>query len=131
MVSEKKSLELKMKMESLGIKESDIDEKFILGSGKGGQKVQKTSSCVYIKHIPSGIEVKCHKSRSRDLNRFLARRELADKLEQKKLGEKSSIQKQQEKISKQKKRRKKRSQEKVQKKFILSPFEEDDDDDDY
>src|SRR6185436_10588305 len=44
---------------TLGIHESDLIEKFILGSGKGGQKVNKTSSCVYLKHIPTGIEVKC------------------------------------------------------------------------
>jgi protein subunit release factor B len=65
---------LKAKMDSLGIKESDLEEKFIRSSGKGGQKVNKTSSCVYIKHRPTGIEVKCQKERSQALNRFLASR---------------------------------------------------------
>ena len=78
---------LKAKMASLGIKESDIRELFILASKKGGQKVNKTSSCVYLKHMPTGIEVKCQQERSQALNRFLARRILVDKIESLILGE--------------------------------------------
>ncbi|MEK7953687.1 peptide chain release factor-like protein [Luteolibacter sp. Y139] len=63
------------------IAEDDLVEKFILGSGAGGQKINKTSSCVYLKHIPSGIEVKCQSHRSREMNRFQARHELCDRLE--------------------------------------------------
>jgi len=80
-VSEEKNRWLKEKMEALGISEKDIEEKFIRSSGKGGQKVNKTSTCVYLKHIPSGIEVKCMKDRSQSINRFLARRELIKKIE--------------------------------------------------
>src|SRR4030066_474973 len=80
-VSEEKNRWLKEKMESLGIREEDILEKFIRSSGKGGQKVNKTATCVYIKHIPTGIEVKCMKDRSQSINRFLARRELIEKIE--------------------------------------------------
>ena len=105
--------ELLIMMEKLGLKEEDIIEKFILGSGRGGQKIQKTSSCVYLKHIPTGIEVKCQKDRSRDRNRFFARRELCDKLEQLLLGEKSRKQQEIEKIRRQKRRRSKRAQEKI------------------
>ena len=68
--------ELTARMERLGIFEKDLIEKFILGSGSGGQKINKTSSCVYLKHLPTGIEVKCQGTRSRDLNRLYARREL-------------------------------------------------------
>jgi len=66
-------------MKQLGIDEDDLIEKFILGSGKGGQKVNKTSSCVYLKHLPTGIEVKCQQGRSRELNRYVARYELCEK----------------------------------------------------
>jgi len=68
-------------MTELGIFETDIVEKFILGAGSGGQKINKTSSCVYLQHIPTGIEVKCQESRSREENRELARRTLCMKLE--------------------------------------------------
>lgn len=81
-VSEDKNKWLKEKMDSLGILEKDITEKFVRSSGKGGQKVNKTSTCVYLKHMPTGLEVKCMKDRSQSLNRFLARRELVEKFEE-------------------------------------------------
>lgn len=79
-VGEKKNRWLKEKMKALGVREEDIEEKFIRSSGSGGQKVNKTSTCVYLRHIPTGIEVKCMKERSQSLNRFLARRELLEKI---------------------------------------------------
>ena len=105
--------EIKQKMEQLGIKEEDIEEKFILGTGKGGQKVNKTASCVYIKHIPTRIEVKCQKSRSRELNRFLARRILCERIAEQDAKVKSEKQHLTEKIRRQKRRRSKRHQEKM------------------
>jgi len=80
-VSEEKSSALKEKMEALGILEKDIEERFIRSSGKGGQKVNKTSTCVYLKHLPTGIEVKWMTERSQSLNRFFARRELVTRME--------------------------------------------------
>ena len=80
-VSEEKNRWLKEKMEALGLHEKDIEEKFIRSSGRGGQKVNKTSTCVYLKHVPTGIEIKCMKERNQSLNRFLARRELVRKIE--------------------------------------------------
>ena len=68
-------------METLGIHEKDIEEKFIRSSGRGGQKVNKTSTCVYLKHVPTGIEVKWMRERNQSLNRFLARRELVKEIE--------------------------------------------------
>ena len=65
-------------MEKLHINEDDFIEKFILGSGKGGQKLHKTASTVYLKHIPSGIEIKCQESRSREDNRYFARVRLCE-----------------------------------------------------
>lgn len=105
--------ELSRRMEQLGFREEDLIEKFILGSGSGGQKINKTSSCVYLKHLPTGIEVKCQRERSRSLNRFLARRELCEKLEERLFREKSERQKEIEKIRRQKRRRSRRAQEKV------------------
>src|SRR4030067_2642301 len=80
-VGEEKDKWIKERMEALGIHEKDIEEKFIRSSGKGGQKVNKTSTCVYLKHIPTGIEVKSMRERNQSLNRFLARRELVTKIE--------------------------------------------------
>jgi protein subunit release factor B len=79
-VSEEKSRWLQERMEAVGVREEDMEEKFIRSSGSGGQKVNKTSTCVYLRHIPTGIEVKCMKERSQPLNRFLARRELLEKV---------------------------------------------------
>ncbi len=104
---------LKKRMFSLHIFEEDLVEKFILGSGKGGQKVNKTNSCVYLKHLPSNIEVKCQKERSRTLNRYLARKMLCEKLEEKEKGLETERKKQIAKIRKQKKRRSKKTQEKL------------------
>lgn len=107
-VSEEKNRWLREKMEALGIHEKDVEEKFVRSSGKGGQKVNKTSTCVYLKHIPTGIEVKCMKDRSQSINRFLARRELV-----KRIGKLSGIitldDIKQEKIRKQKSKSKKRT----------------------
>lgn len=105
--------ELHQRMERLGIKEDDVEEKFILGSGKGGQKINKTSSCVYLKHVPTGFEVKCQKSRSREMNRFLARRKLCEQMEEKQEGIRSEKQQKIEKLKRQKRKRTKRAQEKV------------------
>jgi protein subunit release factor B len=80
-VSEEKNRWLQEKMEALGIHEKDIEEKFVRSSGSGGQKVNKASTCVYLKHIPTGIEIKCMRERSQSLNRFLARRELVTRVE--------------------------------------------------
>ena len=108
-----KEIALMAKMVSLGIMEADIKEIFILSSKKGGQKVNKTSSCVYLKHGPTGIEVKCQQERSQVLNRFLARRILVDKIESLVLGRQSEAQKRVEKIRRQKRKRSRRAKEKM------------------
>src|SRR4030066_2228082 len=107
-VSEEKNKWLKEKMKALNIHEEDIAEKFIRSSGKGGQKVNKTSTCVYIKHTPTGIEVKCMKDRSQSINRFLARRELVERIETL-TGHVTSRDLRAEKIRKQKAKRVKRT----------------------
>ena len=107
-VSEEKNRWLKEKMEVLGIDEKDIEEKFVRSSGRGGQKVNKTSTCVYLRHIPTEIEVKCMKERSQSLNRFLARRELVEKIS-KMSGQITSDDIKMGKIRRQKAKRKKRA----------------------
>lgn len=104
---------LKIRMDSLGIIESDIVEKFIRSGGKGGQNVNKTSTCVYLKHIPTGIEVKMQRERYQNINRFLARRLLADKIEEKIRGAESEQRQKIEKIRRQKRKRSKRAKEKM------------------
>lgn len=112
-VSKEKQEELRQRMLGLGIREEDLIEKFILGSGSGGQKINKTSSCVYLHHLPSGIEIKCQRDRSREQNRFFARRDLCEKLESQILHLKTEKQKAMEKIRRQKQRRSRRQKEKM------------------
>lgn len=112
-VSKVKRDALVEKMHELRVYEKDIIEKFIRSQGKGGQKVNKTSSCVYLKHKPSGIEVKCQRERSQILNRFLARRILVNKIETLIKGKASAEQKRIEKIRRQKRKRSKRAKEKM------------------
>ncbi len=112
-VSKEKEEALHKRMESLEIFETDIVEKFVRSSGKGGQKVNKTSTCVYLKHLPTGVEVKCQRERSQAINRFVARRILADKIEQMIRGKESEERKRIEKIRRQKRKRSKRAKEKM------------------
>ncbi len=80
-VSPRKQTELAERLRALGVRDADLEESFTRGSGKGGQKVNKTNNCVCLIHLPSGIVVKCHREREREINRFLARRALCDELE--------------------------------------------------
>lgn len=104
---------LHQRMEELEIREGDLVEKFILGSGKGGQKVNKSATCIYLMHTPTKIEVKCQKSRSREMNRFLARRKLCEQIASNIQLEKTAKQQMIEKIRRQKRKRSKRAKEKV------------------
>ncbi len=112
-VSAQKEDQLREKMESLNIREEDIEESFVRSSGRGGQHVNKTSTCVYLKHLPTGIEVKCQEERSQALNRYRARVILTKKIEQLVLGKKSQELQRIEKIRRQKRKRSKRAKEKM------------------
>ncbi len=112
MISPEKVNELKLRMQNLNILEKDIIEKFILSGKKGGQKANKSHNAVYLKHIPTGIEVKCNQTRERELNRFLARRLLCEKIEELLYGTSERLKKI-EKIRKQKAKKKKRQKSKM------------------
>ena len=81
--SKEKMKALGKKMKALCIEKNDIEEKFVKSSGRGGQKVNKSNTAVFLKHKRTNLSVKCGKSRSQHLNRFLAMRSLVDKIEAK------------------------------------------------
>jgi peptide chain release factor len=112
-VSSEKERALLERMASLGVAESDLRETFVRSSGPGGQKVNKTSSCVQLVHIPTGLSVKCQRERSQVLNRFLARRLLLDRIEKLQKGVIEAEKDRAEKIRRQKRKRSKRAKEKM------------------
>ena len=95
-------------MQKCELLESDLEETFVRSGGAGGQHVNKTSTCVHLKHLPTGLAVKVQKSRSQGLNRFYARRQLCELLENEQMGKDSPEAKRIAKIRKQKDRRKRR-----------------------
>ncbi len=113
MIDQPKIAELEARLKARGIRKEDVIERFIRSSGAGGQNVNKVATAVYLKHLPTGIEVKMQKGRSQALNRFLAWRLLLEKIESRILGEKSKKQKEIEKIRRQKRKRSKRAKEKM------------------
>lgn len=112
MIKPEKQRALAEKMSGLNINEADLIEKFILGSGSGGQKINKTASTVYLKHAPTGIEVKCQTHRSREHNRYEARKRLCEKIIEQNQHAQSLRQQTAEKIRRQKQRRSRRQQQK-------------------
>ncbi|HQI25022.1 MAG TPA: peptide chain release factor-like protein [Smithella sp.] len=112
-VSLEKEKALSERMKHLGVLESDFEESFVRSSGPGGQKVNKSSSCVYLVHRPTGLSVKCQRERSQTLNRFLARRLLLDKIELRQKGFIAEEKEILEKIRRQKRKRSKRAKEKI------------------
>lgn len=112
-VSPAKQAELTRLMRQFGIFEEDLEEKFIRGSGPGGQKINKTASCVWLKHHPSGMMVKCQRTRSQALNRYLARKLLVSEMRRRVEGKRSEEEQAAEKIRRQKRRRSRRSKAKM------------------
>lgn len=92
---------LTKRMKKLRIREEDLQEEFIRGSGPGGQKVNKTSSTVVLRHLPSGVEVRCQRERSQVMNRHWARVELCGRMESILQEAKLSVQNEREKVRRQ------------------------------
>jgi len=113
MVGLQKERALREMMARLGVREEDIEEKFIRSQGPGGQNVNKVSTCVHLRHLPTGIEVKCQKERSQVQNRYRARQILLEKIECAVLRKSSEEQKRIEKIRRQKRRRSRRAKLKM------------------
>jgi len=74
--------DFEIRLLALGTSAAAVDERFVIGSGRGGQKLQKTSSSVWLRHRPTGIEVRCQRERSQSVNRLLAWADLCAKLEE-------------------------------------------------
>jgi len=108
-VTPQKADALRARMDACRLYEQDLDESFVRSGGPGGQKVNRTSTCVYLKHRPTGLEVKMQQTRSQLLNRYYARKRMCELLEAKFLGNASPESRVQEKIRKQKARRRRRS----------------------
>jgi len=108
-VSTEKSDQLARRMAELGVSEAEVEESFVRSGGHGGQNVNKTSTCVMLVHRPTGLSVKCQETRQQGLNRFIARRLLLDKIEEKQKGFVAAQRAEIERIRRQKRKRSKRA----------------------
>jgi protein subunit release factor B len=112
-VSLEKENQLALRMAALGVREAEIEESFVRSGGHGGQNVNKVSTCVMLLHRPTGVQVKCQATRQQGLNRFIARRLLLDKIEERKNGFIAAQRAEIEKIRRQKRKRSRRAKNKM------------------
>jgi protein subunit release factor B len=112
-VNLEKEAQLARRMAELGVSEADIEESFVRSGGHGGQNVNKTSTCVMLMHRPTGLQVKCQATRQQGLNRFIARRLLLDKIEERKNGFIAARRAEIERIRRQKRKRSRRAKDKM------------------
>ena len=113
MISPETIEKIKELMAEASVYEEDLEESFILGGGPGGQKTNKTSNVVRLVHEPSGVQVRCAENRSRETNRWIARRMLAETVLEREKGRKSAARQAAEKIRRQKRRRSRRQKQKM------------------
>lgn len=113
MISPETIERIKTLMEEASVFEEDLEESFILGGGPGGQKTNKTSNVVRLEHEPSGLQIRCGETRSRETNRWIARRTLAEMILERERGRKSAEQQKREKIRRQKRRRSRRQKQRM------------------
>ena len=108
-----KARELEERLARLGVRAEDLEESFVHSGGKGGQNVNKVATCVVLVHRPTGIAVKCQRERSQLANRLVARRMLADKIEERRRGAASKRQQEAERVRRQKRRRSRRAKQRM------------------
>ena len=113
MISPETIERIKALMAEASVFDEDLEESFILGGGPGGQKTNKTSNVVRLSHEPSGLMVRCGETRSRETNRWLARRMLAELILEREKGRKSAARQAAEKVRRQKRRRSRRQKQKM------------------
>lgn len=113
MISPETITKIQALMNEASVFEDDLVESFILGGGPGGQKTNKTSNVVRLEHEPSGLAVRCGETRSRETNRWLARRMLAELILEREHKRKSEARQKREKIRRQKRRRSRRQKQKM------------------
>lgn len=113
MITPDKIAQIQALMREASVFEEDLEESFILGGGPGGQKTNKTSNVVRLVHAPSGMQVRCGENRSREINRWLARRMLAERILEREQGRKSAAQQEREKKRRQKRRRSRRQKQRM------------------
>ena len=113
MISPETIEKIKALMDEASVFEEDLEESFILGGGPGGQKTNKTSNVVRLAHEPSGLSVRCGETRSRETNRWLARRLLAETILDRERKRKSEARQKREKVRRQKRRRSRRQKQKM------------------
>ncbi|XP_018412739.1 PREDICTED: probable peptide chain release factor C12orf65 homolog, mitochondrial [Nanorana parkeri] len=106
-------------MDLIEINEKDLLEQFVRGDGPGGQATNKTNNCVVLKHVPSGIVVKCHQTRSLETNRTKARGILREKVDVFYKGENSDVVKEKEEARREKQEKKKKAQENLARKKLF------------
>lgn len=111
-VTPEKETQLMERMAACGLCEPDLEEQFIRSGGPGGQKVNRSSTCVRLRHKPSGLEVKMQQARTQGLNRYYARRRLCELMEAAALGEGSSAARERTRAARQKDRRRRRARRK-------------------
>ena len=113
MMTPETNAKIKSLMAEAFLYEEDLEESFLLGRGPGGQKTNKTSSVVRLYHPLTGIQVRCGENRSREINRWLARRALAEKILEREQGRKTAEQQAREKKRRQKRRRSRRQKQRM------------------